>query len=155
MKEKSFFVIIVLSIVSLFLSCESVIYETHSYDKFVSMTTPKDIGEYKVVGKLKYDVKAIFLVLQLITVRDAEIDKAIQKQVRKLDGDGVINLKIHEQYNFLDFIIALFGYNIVNTRTVEVRGDIIKMNPASSTWIPDINDQIEFAILDYNSGLAN
>ena len=152
MKEKLFFVITVLSIVSLILSCESVIYETHSSEKFVSMTTPKNIGEYEMVGKFKYNTKAIFLVFQLITIKDAEIDKAIQKQVRKSEGDGVINLKIHEQYDFLDFVVAIFG-GILSTRTVKVNGDIIKMNPSSSMGIPDIDDQIELAILDYNRGV--
>ncbi len=153
MKEKSFIVIILLSIGSLILSCESIIYETHSSEKFVSMTTPKDIGEYKVVGKLKYDTKAVFLVLQLITIRDAEIDKAILKQVNKMEGDGVINLKIHEQYDFVDFVVSVFAGGILNTRTVKIEGDIIKMNPSSSTGIPDIDDQIELAILDYNRGV--
>ena len=150
MKEKLFTVIIVLSIVSLILSCESVIYETHSSEKFVSMTTPKDIGEYEVVGKLKYDTKAVFLVLQLITIKDAEIDKAILKQVNKMEGDGVINLKIHEQYDFVDFVVSVFAGGILNTRTVKIEGDIIKINPASMTELPVINDQIILAIADYN-----
>lgn len=154
MKEKSFIVIIVMLIASLLLSCESVIYETHSSDYFVSMTTPKDISEYDVVGKIKYDTKAVFLVLQLITIRDAGIENAIEKQVRKSEGDGVINLKIHEQYDFVDFVISVFGSGIVNTRTVKVSGDIIKINSASLTRIPDIDDQIELAILDYNRGVV-
>jgi len=62
MKEKSFIVIIIMLFASLLLSCENVIYETHSSEYFVSMTTPKDISEYDVVGKLKYDTKAVFLV---------------------------------------------------------------------------------------------
>lgn len=154
MKEKSFIFTIVLLLVSLVLSCESVIYETHSSEYFVSMTTPKDIGEYDVVGKIKYDTKAVFLVLQLITIRDAEIDKAIQKQVRKSEGDGVINLKIHEQYDFVDFVVSVIAGGILNTRTVKIEGDIIKMNPSSSTGIPDIDDQIELAIIDYNRGVV-
>lgn len=153
MKEKSFIVIIVILFASLLFSCESVIYETHSTEYFVSMTTPNDIGEYDVIGKIKYDTKAVFIVLQLITIRDAEIENAIEKQVRKSEGDGVINLKIHEQYDFVDFVISVFGSGIVNTRTVKVNGDIIKMHPSSSTRIPDIEDQINLAILDYNRGV--
>ena len=152
MKENPFIVTIVLLLALLVFSCESVIYETHSSELFVSMTTPKDISDYEVIGELNYETKAVFLVLQLITIKDAEIDKAIQKQVRKLLGDGVINLKIHEQYDFVDFVISAFGSGIVNTRTVKVNGDIIKMNPASSTGIPNIDDQIDLAILDYNRG---
>lgn len=154
MKEKSFIITIALSFVSFFFSCESVIYEAHSLENFVSMTTPKDIGEYEVVGKLKYDTKAVFLVLQLITIRDAEIDNAIQKQVGKYEGDGVINLKIHEQYKIVDIIIAAFVGGLLNTRTVEVRGDIIRINPASTVEIPELTDQIELAILDYNEGVV-
>ena len=154
MKVKSFIFAIVLLFVSLLLSCESVIYETHSSEKFVSMTTPKDIGGYEVVGKFNYETKAVFIILQLITIKDAEIDKAILKQVNKLEGDGVINLKIHEQYDFLDFVVAVLAGGIVDTRTVKVDGDIIKMNPASATRIPDIDDQIKLAILDYNRGVV-
>jgi len=153
MKETSFIVVIVILLASLLLSCESVIYETHSSELFVSMTTPKEISDYEVIGKLNYDTKAIFLVLQLITIRDAGIENAIEKQVRKSEGDGVINLKIHEQYEFVDFVISAFGLGIVNTRTVKINGDIIKMNPSSSTKIPDIDDQINLAILDYNRGV--
>jgi len=108
MKEKSFNVIIILSILSLFLSCENIIYDTHSSTEFVSLTTPKHIGEYKVVGKLNYKTKAVFLILSLITIKDSEIDKAITKQVNKFDGDGVINLMIHEQYDFVDIVISVF-----------------------------------------------
>ena len=154
MKEKSFIFVIVLLLVSLIFSCESVIYETHSSELFVSMTTPKGISDYEVIGELNYETKAVFLVLQLITITDAEIEQAIEKQVRKLEGDGIINLRIHEQYVFVDFIISVFGGGIVSTRTVKVNGDIIKMNPASATKIPDIDDQIELAILGYNRGVV-
>jgi len=150
MKEKSFIFTIVSLLVSLIFSCESVIYETHSSELYVSMTTPKDIGDYEVIGELKYETKAVFLVLQLLTIRDGEIEQAIEKQVMKLEGDGVINLKIHEQYDFDDFINSVFGGGIVSTRTVKVNGDIIKMNPSSSTGIPNMDDQIDLAILDYN-----
>ena len=150
MKEKLLTFIIIVSLVSLTLSCESVIYETHSSDTFVSLTTPNNIDDYEVVGELKYNTKAIFLIAQLITIKDSEIDKAINKQVNKFDGDGVINLKIHEQYDIVDVVISLFAGGFVNTRTVKVNGDIIKMKPASMTKILDINDQIDLAILDYN-----
>ena len=153
MKEKSLTFIIIVSLVSLTLSCESVIYETHSSDTFVSLTTPNNIDDYEVVGELKYNTKAIFLIAQLITIKDSEIDKAINKQVNKFDGDGVINLNIHEQYDIVDVVIALFAGGFVHTRTVKVNGDIVKMKPASMTKIPAINDQIDLAILDYNSGV--
>ena len=153
MKEKLFNVILSLSIFLLILSCESVIYETHSSELYVSMATPKDIGDYEVIGELKYETKAVFLVLELLTLKDAEIEHAIEKQVMKLEGDGVINLKIHEQYDFEDIITSVFGAGIVSSRTVKVNGDIIKMNPSSSTGISDINDQIELAILDYNKSV--
>ena len=153
MKEKSLTFIIIVSLVSLTLSCESVIYETHSSDTFVSLTTPNNIDDYEVVGELEYNTKAIFLIVQLITIKDSEIDKAINKQVNKFDGDGVINLKIHEQYDIVDVVISILVGGLVNTRTVKVNGDIVKMKPASMTKIPDINDQIDLAILDYNRGV--
>lgn len=153
MKENPFIVTIVLLLALLVFSCESVIYEIHSSDKFVSMTTPKYIGEYKVVGKLNYRTKAVFILLQLITIKDANIDKAIQKQVMIYKGDGIINLKINEQYDFLDFVIFIFaGTFYVSIRSIIVTGDIIKLNPASTTGAPDMNNEIKLAILDYNSG---
>ena len=152
MKEKSLTFIIIVSLVSLTLSCESVIYETHVSNTFVSLTTPDNIGEYEVVGNLSYNTKAVFLIFQLITIIDAEIDKAILKQVKKMEGDGVINLNIHEQYDFVDFVVSAFGLGIVNTRTVKIEGDIIKMNPASTTELPDINHQLMLAIVDFNNG---
>ena len=153
MKENPFIVTIVLLLALLVFSCESVIYEIHSSDKFVSMTTPKYIGEYKVVGKLNYRTKAVFILLQLITIKDANIDKAIQKQIMIYKGDGIINLKINEQYDFLDFVIFIFaGTFYVSIRSIIVTGDIIKLNPASTTGAPDMNNEIKLAILDYNSG---
>lgn len=153
MKENPFIVTIVLLLALLVFSCESVIYEIHSSDKFVSMTTPKYIGEFKVVGKLNYRTKAVFILLQLITIKDANIDKAIQKQVMIYKGDGIINLKINEQYDFLDFVIFIFaGTFYVSIRSIIVTGDIIKLNPASTTGAPDMNNEIKLAILDYNSG---
>ena len=153
MKENPFIATIVLLLALLVFSCESIIYEIHSSDKFVSMTTPKYIGEYKVVGKFNYRTKAVFILLQLITIKDANIDKAIQKQVMIYKGDGIINLKINEQYDFLDFVIFVFaGTFYVSIRNIIVTGDIIKLNPASTTGAPDVNNEIKLAILDYNSG---
>ena len=86
MKVKSFIFTVVLLFVSLILSCESVIYETHSSELFVSMTTPKDIGGYEVVGKFNYETKAVFIILQLITIKDAEIDKAKNKPAKASKG---------------------------------------------------------------------
>ena len=155
MKENPIIVTIVLLLALLVFSCESVIYEIHSSDKFVSMTTPKYIGEYKVVGKLNYRTKAAFILLQLITIKDANIDKAIQKQVMIYKGDGIINLEINEQYDAFDWMLFMLyplTAIVVSTRSISVTGDIIKLNPASTTGAPDMNNEIKLAILDYNSG---
>ena len=152
MKEKLFMLVITLSLVSFTISCESIIYETHSSETFVSLMTPDNIGEYEVVGNLSYNTKAVFLIYQLITLKDAEIDKAILKQVKKMEGDGVINLNIHEQYDFVDFVVSAVGLGIVNTRTVKIDGDIIKMKPSSMSDLPNINHQLMLAIVDFNKG---
>ena len=70
-------------------------------------------------------------------------------------GDGIINLEINEQYDAFDWMLFMLyplTAIVVSTRSISVTGDIIKLNPASTTGAPDMNNEIKLAILDYNSG---
>jgi hypothetical protein len=110
--------------------CATINYNAGAVAGSVSMNRPA--GNYEMVGSFQTSQRAVFVIASLITVVDANLEEALRREMSRAGGDAVINLRITEQYDIIDFAIGaaqsilLFGAQIVNTRAITLRGDVVR-----------------------------
>ncbi len=106
--------------------CATITYDAELVDRMVAMNRIAEAGDYERVGTFEETRRTVFVVAQLITVIDAELEDAIRAELDRSDGDAIINLRIHEENDVVDVIIGLIATGWVNTRSVTLEGDVIR-----------------------------
>lgn len=93
----------------------------------------KNIRDYEVVGKFFTKTKEVEIIWGLLDLSDPskEVGEFIEKEITKYNGDAVNNLEFKYQVSLSDYIISLFTYNVVATRNVIIKGDVIKYKNSS------------------------
>ena len=135
-------------------NCSTITYDTSTLGSLVAMNSPDQIGDYETVGPFKYEMRAAFLVLDLITVLNPKIQEEIQKQISETGGNAVVNLKIYEEFAVVDWAIG-FGASLITTRIgipiglstrhVVITGDIIKTRRGEGAYLPSIEERLRVA----------
>lgn len=131
-------------------ACATISYDIGVREGFASINADLQGAEYDVVGHFEYEMRALFAIAQLITLKDPELEAAISSSLNQYQADGVINIRIEEVTDMVDFLIQLvqsvvIGTSVFSTRHVKVTGDAIKLRP-SSTWnVPPLDDQLRAA----------
>lgn len=138
---KKIFTILIISIFLLIIpGCMTVHLTVEGYDKPVSMTNNVN-KNFVIVKHFKRELKAVFVIFNLVTVSNPQIEKVIRNEVLSAQGDAAINVKIQGQITFVDgFVPVALGVigavvappygayisNLIGLRTYTVEGDIIK-----------------------------
>ena len=99
--------------------------------------------DYKVIRHFENEIKGYFTLFDLVTIQNPDIEHIIRSELKRSDGDAVINLKIQGQTTFLDGVIPAllsvtgayltlpYGYgsiagSLISMRTFTVEGDVIR-----------------------------
>lgn len=140
-------ILFLMSIVIITSGCSTIHYDATTLKAIAAMNKGAGAGsaDYEVVGQFKHKKKVIFLISDLITIKDAELDLAIEKAIVSSGGDGIINISIHEKDSFIDLVIASLTYGLLSTRSVEFRGDIVKFKGVSTSRLT-VDEQLEIAV---------
>lgn len=111
--------------------CTKITYDATTLRGFAAANDPRAAAEaeFEVVGQLQHSTYALFAAASLVTVRDANLEKAAEKAMAKYGGDGVVNIRILEETDGISFLIGVFGGAIVSARHVVVQGDVVKYKP--------------------------
>jgi hypothetical protein len=110
--------------------CATINYDAGTAASSVTMNRPA--GTYERLASFETNQRAVFVIASLITVIDADLEEALRREITRAGGDGVVNLRIMEQYDIIDFAIGvaqsvlLFGAQVVNTRAITIRGDVVR-----------------------------
>ncbi len=122
-----------------FSGCMTVNLAVEGYENPVVMTGNVN-KEYKIVKHFKKDLRGWFTLFNLITVSDPDIQRVIVNEIKSVNGDAAINVKIVGQTTLVDGLIPIalgtlgsvinpagfvLAY-LVGARTYTVEGDIIK-----------------------------
>ena len=123
-----------------FWSCETVNIDARTYENPLLMNGQIN-KDYKIIKHFKESSKAVFLIFNLMTVKNPDVEALITREVTAVHGDGVINIKIIGQTTFVDGLVPVglemigilinpqygfLGAAILGMRTYFVEGDIIK-----------------------------
>jgi len=123
-------IILLFLIIILFFSCTQVIIDGAGMDKVASIsptTGYEDYAEYMVTKSFSTRTRVWYALWGLIPIVKPDIGQIVKNQ--SAGGDGVINLKIVDEYNIVDFLVDLFlGSSFtITTRSVKIEGDVIKI----------------------------
>lgn len=130
--------------------CATVVYEAQFVERVVAMNRAAPPASYEVVGRFDLDRRAIFLVGDAVTVRQARLDEEVLEALARTGGDAIINLTVREENDAIDLLVRwvqaglntgqlvaldappaggllfLGGGSLVGTRSVRITGDIIR-----------------------------
>ena len=135
--------------------CATITYNATAVNKMVAIAKNETNTDYEVVGKFEYKTRAVFLVFSLLTVKDVKLSEEVNKSLQSTGGDAVVNLSIGEVTDIVDLAIswlqsALIFVNIANTRSVTIKGDVVKYKMTSSN-IPTLDSELKLAIEKFNN----
>lgn len=112
--------------------CSTITYDAAISPGAIAMNRGGAMPAYEHVGSFETQRRAVFVILSLITVVDSELEDVVRRELARAGGDAVINLRIHEENDIIDAVIAvaqsilLLGGRIVDTRTITIRGDVVR-----------------------------
>lgn len=115
-------------------ACSTINYDASTVQSVVSMNRVAPAASYERVGQFEVTQRPVFVIAQLLTVVDADLESALQRELQRTGADAILNLRIHEEYDIIDFAIGavqgafLFGSTIVQTRSVTIAGDVVRWN---------------------------
>lgn len=109
-------------------ACATINYDAATVQAVVSMNRVAPAASYERVGAFEAQQRPVFVISQLITVVDVDLERDIQRALQRTGGDAILNLRIHEEYDVVDVFIALVVGGWVNTRLVELEGDVVRWN---------------------------
>lgn len=109
--------------------CARINLTAMSLDKTVMMTGQPG-RPYTVIRHFSDSTKAMYLVFDLATIREPEVEKLIQRQLKATGGDAVINVEIEHQFSFVDSLVRVIAEPVFGMSSVKVEGDVIKYNPS-------------------------
>lgn len=138
--------------------CATINYDAGDLAESVHMNRAP--GTYERVASFETGQRAVFVIASLITVVDADLEEALRREMTRAGGDAVVNLRIMEQYDIVDFAISvaqsvlLFGAQIVNTRAITLRGDVVRFtgDGAEASLGPDLLGHCRAVELDAPDG---
>jgi hypothetical protein len=113
-------------------ACTTITYNADLIDQMVAMNRIADADDYEYVGRFEEVQRAVFVVADLITVVDADLEEAVRDELDRSRGDAIINLRIHEENDALDVVIGLIANGWVGTRSVTLEGDVIRWTGADA-----------------------
>ncbi len=137
--------------------CTTIKYNAATVDAILSMN--QNTEGYEVIGQFVHKPRGIFIILGLITLKDSDMEKAVNEALKTSGGDGVTNIKIEEAYNIVDFALSFvesffIGFNVFQTRSIIVKGDIVKLKD-KNTDLPKFDDLLNMAMIQFNRSQAS
>ena len=122
----------VLAAAALLLSgCATITYDADTIEGLVAMNRIAEAGDYERIGTFEESSRVVFVISQLITLFDADLEDAVRDQLEEWGGDAVINLRIHEENDIVDVLIGGLTSGWVNTRSVTLQGDVVRWTGSS------------------------
>lgn len=114
----------------IFSGCTTIAFDGTKAEHKVEMTATGE-RQYEVVKSFTMNDKAGWII-GIIPVNlpagdnHTYLSTILDQQVREAGGDGIINLKIRAQQQFVDFLLQVVSFGVYVPRTVTISGDIIK-----------------------------
>ncbi len=100
----------------------------------VDLTSLNIVDDYRIVGHFEETTRVSFSIGGLVKLQEVDIDSIIEKNLRKYNGDAVINVRLKTEMGVTDQLINfglatagyLLGSSTVDTSTYE--GAVLSMS---------------------------
>ena len=120
--------------------CANVYLSANTVDKPVMMNVGPQ-KDFEIVKHFQRPLRAYFAIFDLVTISNPEVERVVEEEIKSVNGDAVINLKIHGQTSVIDAVIPIalgviggmiappygsYAHYLIGARTYTVEGDVIK-----------------------------
>lgn len=88
-------------------------------------------SNYDVVGSFETKQRTSWLIFGLVSLRAAEVEEIVAREIARYDGDAATNVRVTAQYDATDVIVTMIVGGIYNSRSYRVTGDIVNLRDAA------------------------
>ena len=117
------------------LGCAHMNIDADNAESSILMGRGNESASYTRVGEFSV-VKVGAWLFWGTSIKDhPDVGKVIDKEVSKLDGDGVINLEIKSTQTFLDGFLGVITLGIYTRRTLQISGTVVKITSSEDSML--------------------
>ena len=108
-------------------------------------------SNYDVVGSFETKQRASWLIMGLVSLRPAEVEEIVAREVNRYDGDAATNVRVTAQYDATDIIVSLIVGGLYNTRSYRVTGDVVNFKSGTASLPgPSAKDSRIVGVVQYD-----
>ncbi len=100
-------------------------HPTEGVYKQISFGAQTADGSSTIVRHFTASKRSSFWFFRLIPANKANIISIAEKQIGP--NEGIVNLRATTKFDFIDFLITGFTFGIYHTWSIEVSGDVVKL----------------------------
>ena len=128
-------VLIVILFIS-FYGCTRMSIDAGNMSQNVYLGGSPETEEYDRVGTFTATAKGSWAFFGLAPLKQPDIEKVLKREISKVGGNGVINLKIVTKQSFLDGLINIVTLGLYTVRRAVISGTVVKFKSDMSA-IPE------------------
>jgi hypothetical protein len=106
MKKYTLWVFIIVLALLFNTSCTTIQIDTSIHDKVVALS-PLPGSNYDILGSFSEEVRIFFTINGLLRLNEVETNYIVNNAVNRYKGDGVVNLRVKDQYNGIDILLNI------------------------------------------------
>ncbi|MBA2664968.1 MAG: hypothetical protein H0U74_21960 [Bradymonadaceae bacterium] len=110
--------------------CATIHYDGAMLDSIATLNNGLAPENYELITDFEVEHRAVFIVGALVTLVDSQMEEAIEREMRRYDGNAVVNVHFEEVQTAVDVLIGLLqpAGGLVETRTIRIRGDVVRID---------------------------
>ena len=119
------------------LGCAHMNIDADNAESSILMGRGSESASYTRVGEFSVVRVGAWLFWGTSIKDHPDVGEVIDKEVSKLNGDGVINLEIKTTRTFLDGFLGVITLGIYSRRTIEISGTVVKHISSEDSMLGD------------------
>ena len=119
------------------LGCAHMNIDADNAESSILMGRGSESASYTRVGEFSVVRVGAWLYWGISEKDHPDVGRVIDKEVSKLNGDGVINLEIKTTRTFLDGFLGVITLGIYSRRTIEISGTVVKHISSEDSMLGD------------------
>ena len=119
------------------LGCAHMNIDADNAESDILMGRGGEGAEYTRMGEFNVVEVGAWLFWGISKKDHPDVGEVIDKEVSKLDGDGVINLEIKTTRTFLDGFLGVITLGIYGRRTIQISGIVVKHTTSEDSGLDD------------------
>lgn len=109
--------------------CTQMVIEANRVRQNVYFGHGIETEKFTRVGEFTATSRGSWALFGLVPLNQPDLQEILKREISRLNGNGVINLKIITQQTFVDGLISAVTLGLYSVRTMKVSGTVVKLSP--------------------------